>query len=223
MFVKSLLSFVLIFAIGSPAAVATDDEFLIVPGKRVGWIDKTITEYDLRYRYGDDRIKPILVHVGEGEYCRASRVLFKDGAHLDVIWSNYATGAAAASVEVYGPDWHTVEGVNINTGLLELEKINGRPFLLAGHDWDNSGIVTSWEGGKLEKYKDSIVLLLGASKESYEKMPREEYLKVSGSGNFPSTHLVMRKLNMKPYRLEVYLVEDGQCEAANEIDLEKRK
>jgi hypothetical protein len=46
--------------------------------------------------------------------------------------------------------WRTTYGITLGTTLLELERINRKPFRLAGFDWDYSGTVLSWNSGVLE-------------------------------------------------------------------------
>jgi hypothetical protein len=43
-----------------------------------------------------------------------------------------------------------VAGVTIGSTLAEVQKINGKPFLVHGFDSDFSGFVVSWKGGKLD-------------------------------------------------------------------------
>src|SRR5665213_199400 len=45
--------------------------------------------------------------------------------------------------------WRTPEGISIGTDLKTLERMNRKPFVLAGFDWDRGGAVTSWSGGRL--------------------------------------------------------------------------
>lgn len=47
--------------------------------------------------------------------------------------------------------WHTADPITFGTDLKSLERINGRKFKLNGFDWGYGGLVTSWEGGKLER------------------------------------------------------------------------
>jgi hypothetical protein len=47
--------------------------------------------------------------------------------------------------------WHLPKPFALIMTLNQLQKLNGRPFLFNGFDWDYSGAVISWDGGKLEK------------------------------------------------------------------------
>lgn len=46
--------------------------------------------------------------------------------------------------------WHTRQGIRVGTPLRDLERLNGRPFILLGFGWDYSGTVVDWRGGKLQ-------------------------------------------------------------------------
>jgi hypothetical protein len=60
------------------------------------------------------------------------------------------TAAACAEKSL----WRTTYGITQGTTLLELERINRKPFRLAGFDFDYSGTVLSWESGLLEGVLD---------------------------------------------------------------------
>jgi hypothetical protein len=47
--------------------------------------------------------------------------------------------------------WHLRKPFALVMTLSQLQKLNGRPFLFNGFGWDYGGLVTSWDGGKLEK------------------------------------------------------------------------
>jgi hypothetical protein len=42
-----------------------------------------------------------------------------------------------------------VAGITIGSTLAEVQKVNGRPFLVNGFEWDYGGLVTNWKGGML--------------------------------------------------------------------------
>jgi hypothetical protein len=42
-----------------------------------------------------------------------------------------------------------VSGVTIGSSLAEVQKANGKPFLVSGFEWDYGGFVTDWKGGAL--------------------------------------------------------------------------
>jgi hypothetical protein len=44
-----------------------------------------------------------------------------------------------------------VSGVTIGSSLAEVQKANGKPFLVSGFEWDYGGFVTDWKGGALSR------------------------------------------------------------------------
>lgn len=43
----------------------------------------------------------------------------------------------------------SVNGVSIGSSLADVQKANGKPFLVSGFEWDYGGFVTDWNGGAL--------------------------------------------------------------------------
>lgn len=43
----------------------------------------------------------------------------------------------------------SVAGITIGSSLAEVQKANGKPFLVNGFEWDYGGFVTDWKGGTL--------------------------------------------------------------------------
>ncbi|MGH9423225.1 MAG: hypothetical protein ACRD3J_24835, partial [Thermoanaerobaculia bacterium] len=93
--------------------------------------------------------------------------------------------------------WRTRQGISVGTSLRTLERLNGRPFRLAGFAFDGSGSVTSWEGGRLATLStgtcwfgmriDSLGPLSPAERRSYQQ--------VIGDRIFSSGHPAMQSLN----------------------------
>jgi hypothetical protein len=42
-----------------------------------------------------------------------------------------------------------VSGITIGSSLAEVQKANGKPFMVSGFEWDYGGFVTDWKGGAL--------------------------------------------------------------------------
>ena len=41
----------------------------------------------------------------------------------------------------------SVAGITIGSSLAEVQKANGKPFLILGFDWDYAGLIADWKGG----------------------------------------------------------------------------
>jgi len=59
---------------------------------------------------------------------------------------------------VFESDWKTKDGLYIGMPLEELVKINGKPVIFLGFDWDYGGGIVSFEKGKLDNINLSIGL-----------------------------------------------------------------
>ena len=72
--------------------------------------------------------------------------------HLEVLWSNEASRSDTRLVVINGQStWSGPKGLRLGLPIAALEKLNGKPFQLAGFDQDNAGQALDWQGGALEK------------------------------------------------------------------------
>jgi hypothetical protein len=102
--------------------------------------------------------------------------------------------------------------------LRELERLNGKPFQLAGFGWDYSGTVTDWNGGGLERVLNSCSRVLLRLEPRYSPTgPTAEQQKleeeVGGDRDFPSGNPAMQQLNPVVYAIAVKLPPSGNCPA----------
>src|SRR5262245_35422460 len=99
-----------------------------------------------------DHVRAENIDIGEGEEAPGA-VVYPDNPRqtVFVIWKDGAGRRYPLSVEIRQQSQQvTYGGIGIGTTLKALERLNGRPFELAGFDWDYSGTVISWLGGRLE-------------------------------------------------------------------------
>jgi hypothetical protein len=72
--------------------------------------------------------------------------------HLEVLWSNEAARSDTSLVVINGQStWTGPNGLHIGLPVAALEKLNGKPFQLAGFDQDNAGAAVDWQGGAFDK------------------------------------------------------------------------
>lgn len=80
---------------------------------------------------------------------RALAVLWTDSTRTKTLsihpWQDHYDPALSARSL-----WHARLGIRFGTSLRELERLNGRPFILSGFGWDYSGTAYDWRGGKLQ-------------------------------------------------------------------------
>jgi hypothetical protein len=69
---------------------------------------------------------------------------------LEVLWQNETARADTSLIVINGHStWTAPKGLRLGLPLAALEKLNGRPFTLAGFDQPNGGTVIDWQGGAL--------------------------------------------------------------------------
>src|SRR5262245_18581757 len=178
---------------------------------RSGAITATTTETDMKRMYGGENVKNGEVQMGEGEV-EPGTIVFPDDPlkRIEVRWADreksapksvYLTGTHNAAYTDKSL-WCTTYGITLGTTLLELERINRKPFRLAGFDWDYSGTVLSWNSGVLEgvfgsEGRKKVFLRL-----SYSTDPAPpEHRAVQGDRSFSSGHPAMQKINPHVYQM----------------------
>jgi hypothetical protein len=82
--------------------------------------------------------------------------------------------------------------ISLGTNLQELERLNGRPFTLAGFGWDYAGVITDSKGGTLDSSLAGIKLYLDPGSAQYESKP---YSQVLGDRDYSSSLPPMQQMN----------------------------
>lgn len=173
---------------GQPDSPSAD--FTIVPGQRVGGITATSTEADIKALYGDDNVEYRSVYIGEGEAQPGIAVFPDTDNELEIVWDIAAATGNPEFIRISKEHsaWRTVQGVTVGATLEELEKINGKPFLLYGFGWDYGGLVNDWKGGNLSRH-----LIIALEPADWEQVGPE----VSGDVTFSSDSPKVRALGAK--------------------------
>jgi hypothetical protein len=195
---------------------AQTNDWLIVPGVRVGPLTASSGRADLERIFGAAAIVDRAIDMGDNS-SRPGTVVYPDDPSeaLAIVWRDETRTLPEQVLVCYGLmrgaacKWRTASGIGMNTSLRDLENANGRPFLLLGFERDFAGTVMSWEGGKLAReFEETGRLVL-------RLMP-----KTSGDGQFiplltgseeaavlaeriPSDHPAMHKLNPGVYSILV--------------------
>lgn len=131
---------------------AQKNDWLIVPGHRVGPITATTTRAELDSLFGRDNVQdrsldgnegPEAATVVYGDDASAALAVTWDKEHVSTIHICYGTNTGPCR-------WRTASGIRIGLLLRELEKLNGKSFQMAGFSSEGRGAVTSWRHGTLE-------------------------------------------------------------------------
>lgn len=105
--------------------------------------------------------------------------------------------------------WHTAQGVRLGTTLRRLERLNGRPFLVA-HLWGSywEGRVISWEGGALAAELDTSRLTVALASGRFDQVastltPDERRQLEGGDRPLSSALPALRRLD--PHVAQIWL------------------
>jgi hypothetical protein len=126
-------------------------------------------------------------------------ILYPDDAkaRLEFIWQNDKARHRPALIRAKNQSaWATANGIRIGAALVDIEKMNAKPFKLSGFDWDYGGRVTDWRGGALGKPQPGGCIL-GIEFVHPEDAPEENLSKVSGDREILSNDADMRAV--EPY------------------------
>lgn len=123
---------------------------IIVLGKRVGLIKAGMTAADIEKAYGKRNLKNMDLPGPEGSTFPGAKLFADTDRELEVVWDpeNDKT-KIVFDIRVIGKAWKFDNGLKAGMTIEEVEKINGRPFKIAGFSWDYGGYA-NFEGGKLE-------------------------------------------------------------------------
>jgi hypothetical protein len=177
---------------------------------RSGAITVTTTESDLQRIYGSQNVNNGEVYLGEG-VVESGTVVFPNDPmkRIEVLWVD-AEKRVPKSVYVGGIHnaghadktlWRTTYGITLGSTLLELERINRKPFQLAGFDFDYSGTVLSWNRGVLEGVFGSDGRKTVFLRLIYSDPAPPEHRAVQGDRSFSSGHPAMQKINPHVYQM----------------------
>ncbi|MFE4106999.1 hypothetical protein [Almyronema epifaneia] len=160
---------------------AASNDFLIVPGERVGPITRETTADDLVDLFGEAALTNTIWPGPEGAFnLPATEVNLGADQSFLVVWLDEAR-TELFSVTDFGSDWKTPEGLSVGMPLSELEAILG-PFQLSGFGWDYGGYAFL-EGTRLAEYQGKLYVRLSPSA---AEAAEEDMLAVSGEGVFSS-------------------------------------
>lgn len=168
---------------------------------------------DLAARFGTENVitAPILGGGAEGEYNEGT-VLFADSSdsRAEIFWKDKAAKRKPEWIRVQGEQsrWRSPAGVVLGTDLQTIERLNRRPFRLAGFGFDGAGAVLSWAGGRLEMPRGSdcelrIWLRPKDSADDPLRLATKQRLanQVAKDGNYSSSHPAMQALNPRVYKM----------------------
>ena len=167
----------------------------------------------LRRIYGAANVTEGNLPAAEGETVHGV-ILFADDptrrAYVYFQNEKALTGLSMLRVMDASSQWRSTQGIRIGMPLPDLIAINHRPFEFLGFDWDYSGQITDWLGGKLASAKNRAALRVQLG---HGELPKDvAYNKLPiGDHAFRSDHPQLAR--MKPVVAEMSMsfpVQDDQ-------------
>ena len=200
------------------SASAQKNDWLIVPGQRVGPITAATTRADLDTLFGKDNVRDSSLDISEGP--EAATVIFGNdsSAALAVTWDKERPSEIHICFATQtGPcRWRTASGIRIGLPLVELQKLNGKAFLFAGFGFDGQGAVTSWRHGALEEDPAAcghlLVRLTPAGEVEGRTMSKQEaglMKQLQGDKQYSSGSVAALDLNLLVSALELRFIGPG--------------
>jgi hypothetical protein len=181
----------------APASVSP---LQIIPGRSAGPVTAASREVDLKLRYGAEAVR---IDLGEGETTPGTVLFARDSLlRAEIVWHDTVSRSRPARLILRGSrsKWTVGPGISLGTSLQELERINGRPFTLAGFGWDYGGVITEWGGGPLDRALAGVKLYLDPGPAQYESA---SYSQVLGDRDYSSSLPPMQQLNPRVARIYV--------------------
>ncbi len=121
----------------------------IVLGKRVGLIKPGMTSVEIERAYGKKNLKIMDLPGPEGSTFPGAKLFEGSERELEIVWDpENETKKVVFDIRVIGKAWTFENGLKSGMSIEEVEKINGKPFKIAGFSWDYGGYA-NFEGGKL--------------------------------------------------------------------------
>jgi len=141
---------------GTPRSLPSTDTARGDGGRSItctGVFGKDSSHLKLATRFDSRNVAFTEVEGPEGSRLMASVLFPKDPKRrLEVLWQNEASRSDTHLIVINGQStWTAPTGLRLGLALPALEKLNGKPFRLAGFDQPNGGSVIDWDGGALDK------------------------------------------------------------------------
>jgi hypothetical protein len=139
------------------ALTAFAHDWLIVPGERVGPVTAKSTEASLRAAFGSDAVVARSIQIDKTVQVPGLEIYSsRPGESLAVVWPRKEQNQwwPLLVIPCYGTAqadcrWRTASGVRTGLPVAELEKLNGRPFLLYPSEKSRHWTEPAWKEGRL--------------------------------------------------------------------------
>jgi len=187
---------------GIEDGIPESNDWIIVPGKRVGSIKFTTSEQDLVRLFGEEGVSRGKVQASASKQEDCTVVMAGKDEEIRVVWKNDdRTRIKSVYVLKQGSQWHLREGVHVGTSLSDLTKLNEAPISFYGFKWEYSGTISSYRSGILAKYEKFFYLTVVPAKGTSTTMLAD----YAGDRVFSSNTEGVESLNLEVDKIVVYL------------------
>ena len=134
------------------------------PGERAGLIQKHTSERLLVETFGVENVRREVILQADGRELPGTVVFPADPVRrIEVYWKDPSTRLSPDEVHVLGDktQWRLIEEITLGTTLTDLERLNDKPFEIAGWGWDYGGSICNWSGGMLDALLPERLASLG--------------------------------------------------------------
>ena len=187
--------------------------WLIAPQGQVALIGSRTSQVMLDSIFGVANVVRDSIHAGEGHYMPGT-VLFPNDSlrRLEISWHDTIVRDRPESITITSnrdrwsgsrSKWVVYPGITLGTSLLELERLNEKPFAMLGFDSDGGGAILV-EGGRLSIVPADVSRLIvrlapgpGATHDSTDTY-------AMGGEITPSTDRSLRRLDPRVYEISVW-------------------
>ena len=177
------------------SATSSASPWQILPARSAGPVTPASSEASLKQQLGPDVVKTTRIELGEGETTPGTVLFPADSLRrAEIVWHDTVNRSRPARLVLRGSrsEWKVGPGISLGTSLRELERINGRPFTLAGFGWDYAGVITEWGGGALDSALGGVKLYVDPGPAQYQSAA---YSQVLGDRDYSSSLSPMQQLN----------------------------
>ena len=174
------------------------NDWLLVPGERAGLIQKHTSERLLVETFGVENVRREVILQADGRELPGTVVFPADPVRrIEVYWKDPSTRLSPDEVHVLGDktQWRLIEEITLGTTLTDLERLNDKPFEIAGWGWDYGGSICNWSGGMLDALLPERLASVVLYSKNFEDLAAGEQKSLHGDSCRTSSLPLIHKLN----------------------------
>lgn len=183
---------------------STTENTVIVPLKSVGNITSGMKYEDLLKVFGQNRLKNDTIVEVEGTSSSLTTIIDNEkNTELVVVWADSFPLKSIERIQIRQANspFKTASGVGNGMTLAQLETVNTKPLRFSGFGWDFGGVISGFNGGRLDSV--TIGYLLDLPIEGDKQDPKSEDLYGDSMHKTTDPLVVLFKDKIKIVRMEI--------------------